>query len=95
MDETYSLLTFAYQFAFFSLSVAFLTVIYRLVVGPGIVDRLVAFDFVASALIGFVLVYIIYTGETVYLNIALITGLILFMGNIAFANYLKKTLDNE
>lgn len=78
--------------AFASLAVAFLSAIFRLFKGPDITDRLIVIDLSASSLIGFIIMVIIVSGETVYLNVALITALVMFMGNIAFARYLKKTL---
>ncbi|MDA3942395.1 MAG: monovalent cation/H+ antiporter complex subunit F [Bacteroidetes bacterium] len=95
MDTTYSLFDFAITFSFFSITVAFLAVLYRLIKGPEITDRLIVLDLAASSLIGLVLLVIIFSGKSVYLNVALITGLIIFMGNIAFARYLKKTVSNE
>ncbi|HOI31322.1 MAG TPA: monovalent cation/H+ antiporter complex subunit F, partial [Bacteroidales bacterium] len=60
--------------------------------GPEITDRLIVIDLSASSLIGLIIMLIIVSGETVYLNVALITALVMFMGNIAFARYLRKTL---
>lgn len=92
MESQSVFLNIAVYVAFFSLGVAFLAALFRLIKGPDITDRLIVLDLSASSLIGLVIMVIIITGETVYLNVALITALVMFMGNIAFARYLKKTL---
>lgn len=81
--------------AMVSISVAILASLFRLFRGPSVIDRLIVLDLVASSLIGLILVFIIQTSETVYLNVALITALIVFMGNVAFSRYLKRNLNNE
>lgn len=95
MDMTNSFLVFALYFAFSSIAVAFLAALFRLLKGPDITDRLIVLDLTASSLIGLVLLLIVFSGQTVYLNVALIIGLVIFMGNIAFARYLKKTIKND
>ncbi|MGE4541207.1 MAG: monovalent cation/H+ antiporter complex subunit F [Bacteroidales bacterium] len=92
MEIQSQFLIIAIYIAFASLAVAFLAAIFRLFKGPDITDRLIVIDLSASSLIGFIIMVIIVSGETVYLNVALITALVMFMGNIAFARYLKKTL---
>jgi len=92
MESQSVVLTIAVYMAFFSLGVAFLSTLYRLFKGPDITDRLIVLDLSASTLIVLVIMIIITTGETVYLNVALIAALVMFMGNIAFARYLKKSL---
>lgn len=92
MEDQSFFLSLAIDIAFFSLAVAFLAAVYRLFKGPDITDRLIVLDLTASSLIGVIILVIIKSGETVYLNVALITALVMFMGNIAFARYLRKTL---
>ncbi len=81
---------FALHFAFVCLSLAYFAALYRLLKGPTIPDRIIVVDLVASATIGIILTFIILTGKTIYINVALIIALIVFMGNVAFAKYLKK-----
>jgi multicomponent Na+:H+ antiporter subunit F len=50
---------------------------------------------VASVTIGMIMLIILVTGKTVYLDIAMVISLIVFMGNVAFAIYLKKTAAND
>jgi len=92
MESQSVFLNISVYVAFISLGLAFLAALFRLIKGPDITDRLIVLDLTASSLIGLVIMVIIISGETVYLNVALITALVMFMGNIAFARYLKKTL---
>jgi multicomponent Na+:H+ antiporter subunit F len=86
---------FALHFALFCLSLAYFAALYRLLKGPTVPDRIIVIDLVASATIGIILVFIILTGKTIYINVALVIALIVFMGNVAFAKYLKKTVCDD
>jgi multicomponent Na+:H+ antiporter subunit F len=90
-----TVLSFALNFSLGCLSLAYLAALYRLIKGPSIPDRIIVIDLVASATIGIVLTQIIITGETIYINVALVIALIVFMGTVAFAKYLKKTVKND
>jgi multicomponent Na+:H+ antiporter subunit F len=72
------------------LSVAMLLALYRLAKGPSLPDRIVALDLIASLSIGFAVVFAIYTGQERYLDIAVIVALVIFIGTVAYATYLKK-----
>jgi multicomponent Na+:H+ antiporter subunit F len=50
-------------------------------------------DLVASLVIGLIITYIMLTGKPVYLNVAVVIALLVFMGNIAFAKYLKRRIE--
>lgn len=89
-----TLMGFALNFALICLSLAYLAALYRLLVGPTIPDRIIVIDLVASATIGIITVFILLTGKTIYINVALVIALIVFLGNVAFAKYLKKTVCN-
>lgn len=62
----------------------------RLVIGPSLADRVVAFEMMATLGIGIVAVYSIVTGQPVFLDIALLLALISFLGTVAFAHFLGK-----
>lgn len=85
-------LIFAIYFSFFALTISLFMGLYRLLTGPTLPDRIVVMDLVASLSIGLILVYIMATGQTVYLNVAVAIALLLFMGNIAFAKYLIRRI---
>jgi multicomponent Na+:H+ antiporter subunit F len=72
------------------LSAAMLLALYRLAKGPSLPDRIVALDLIASLSIGFTIVFAIYTGQVRYLDIAVIVAVVIFIGTVAYATYLKK-----
>ncbi|HOP13859.1 MAG TPA: monovalent cation/H+ antiporter complex subunit F [Lentimicrobium sp.] len=58
--------------------------------GPSLPDRIVALDLIASLSIGFTIVFAVSTGNSRYLDIAAIVALVIFIGTVAYASYLKK-----
>jgi multicomponent Na+:H+ antiporter subunit F len=85
-------LTIAIYISFFSLTVSLFLGLYRLLIGPTLPDRIVVMDLVASLSIGLIITYILSTGQTVFLNVAVAIALLVFMGNIAFAKYLYRRI---
>jgi multicomponent Na+:H+ antiporter subunit F len=92
MIATSPVLTVAIYISFFSLTVSLFMGLYRLLIGPTLPDRIVVMDLVASLSIGLIVTYILATGETVFLNVAVAIALLVFMGNIAFAKYLYRRI---
>jgi multicomponent Na+:H+ antiporter subunit F len=91
--EAYPVLSFAVNFSFACLTIALFAGLYRLLTGPSLPDRIVVMDLVASLVIGLILTYIMLTGQTVYLNVAVAIALLVFMGTIAFAKYLNRRIN--
>lgn len=90
---TFPVLNFAIHFSFACLTIALFAGLYRLLTGPSLPDRIVVMDLVASLVIGLIITYIMLTGKPVYLNVTVIIALLVFMGNIAFAKYLKRRIE--
>lgn len=90
--EINPVLNFAVYFSFACLTISLFAGLYRLLTGPSLPDRIVVMDLIASLVIGLILTYIMMSGQTVYLNVAVVIALLVFMGNIAFAKYLGKKL---
>ena len=93
MLATYPVLNFAIYFSFACLTISLFAGLYRLLTGPSLPDRIVVMDLVASLVIGLIITYIMLTEKPVYLNVAVIIALLVFMGNIAFAKYLKRRIE--
>ncbi|MEE4178748.1 MAG: monovalent cation/H+ antiporter complex subunit F [Bacteroides sp.] len=91
--EGHPILMFAVNLSFASLTISLFAGLYRLLTGPTLPDRMVVMDLIASLVIGLILTYIMLTGQTVYLNVAVVIALLVFMGNIAFAKYLKRRIE--
>jgi multicomponent Na+:H+ antiporter subunit F len=62
----------------------------RLLRGPSLPDRVVAFDLMTSVAVGIMTLYSIATEETVFLDVAIVLALISFLGTVAFARYLEQ-----
>jgi len=89
---TSPVLTVAVYVSFFSLTISLFLGLYRLLIGPTLPDRIVVMDLIASLVIGLTVTYIMATGQTVFLNVAVAVALLVFMGNIAFAKFLIRRI---
>ncbi len=72
------------------ISISIFLVFIRLLKGPTIEDRVVAFDLLSSIAIGFLSVYAVITVSTAILDVGIIIALIVFLGTVAFAYYLER-----
>lgn len=72
------------------LAVAILFALYRLVTANSLPDRVVAVDMMSGIGVAMMAAYSVATGETVFLDIALVVALISFLGTIGFAYYIDK-----
>jgi multicomponent Na+:H+ antiporter subunit F len=70
---------------------ALLLVLVRLVRGPTVLDRVVALDYMAVVTVGLLGVYAIATGQTAYLDVAMIIALLGFLGTVGFAYYVERS----
>jgi multicomponent Na+:H+ antiporter subunit F len=77
-------------FAMPVLSASILLVFLRLLKGPTIEDRIVAFDLLTTIGIAFLSVYAIKTESTTILDVGIILALLAFLGTVAFAYYLER-----
>ncbi len=64
----------------------------RFITGPGAVDRLVSFDVLTIASIALIGIISYSAGRIIYLDVALVYGLLSFTGLIIVARYLEKGL---
>lgn len=67
----------------------------RLVRGPSLPDRVVALDLITIQIAGILAVDTIATGQSVFLNAAIVLALISFLGTVAFARYLERRGHDE
>jgi multicomponent Na+:H+ antiporter subunit F len=72
------------------LSLAFLLVFIRLVKGPSLADRVVAFDLMTTIGIGIIATYAVATDQRVFLDVATVVALMAFLATIAFAYYMRR-----
>lgn len=72
------------------LVIAILIVFSRLVRGPELPDRVIALDLLTTTGMGLIAVYAIANEQPVLLDVAVVMGLITFLGTVAFSFYLSK-----
>ncbi|MEM8835521.1 MAG: monovalent cation/H+ antiporter complex subunit F [Planctomycetota bacterium] len=64
--------------------------LWRLLAGPSLPDRVIALDLIGFMLVGLMCLAAIVTDQQPLLSVALMAGLILFLGTTAFAIYLQR-----
>ena len=80
--------------ALISLVLATGPVLYRLVRGPSVADRVAAFDILNCVVIGVMSVFAIMNENVFYIDVVLTISFVVFLGTIAFAYYLLKMKNN-
>ncbi len=76
--------------ALICISLSMLALIYRIIKGPSVPDRVVALDALVINLIGVVALVSILLDTYAFLEIILLLGILAFIGTIATAKFLEK-----
>lgn len=84
------LMNFAIYYALITISIAAALSAVRILRGPTTPDRVVALDVMSVNAIAFIAVYAIETNHSSILDVAIILGLLSFLGTVAFAFYLER-----
>jgi multicomponent Na+:H+ antiporter subunit F len=71
---------------------AILLAVTRLVLGPTLIDRVVAIDVLTIVSISLIVLYAHVSGRFVYIDVALVYGLLSFLAVLAIARFLEKGL---
>lgn len=69
-----------------------IALLYRIIKGPTAVDRLLAADAVDLLTAVALLLYSLYSGRTIYMDVALVMALLGFVGTVFTARYLEGRL---
>jgi multicomponent Na+:H+ antiporter subunit F len=83
--------TIVFALLIISLFLAFV----RLLMGPSLPDRVVALDLISVTTAGFIAIYAIESGQPVYLDAAIVLGLITFLSTVALAQYIERRARDE
>ncbi len=67
------------------LAIAIILTFLRLVIGPTMVNRVVALDLMATLVVGMMASESVRSGEHALLDVAVVVGITAFIGTIAFA----------
>lgn len=80
----------ASEIALLVLGMALALTFARIVRGPALEDRALALDLVSTISVAVAAVVAIRFRSAVYLDVAVVLGLIAFIGTVAFARYLER-----
>ena len=64
----------------------------RFILGPSVVDRVIAFDAMTIITLSLIATIAHFSSRFIYLDVALVYGLLSFLGVVAVARYLEKGL---
>lgn len=78
------------RFSLFICSLAMLLLIYRVIKGPSMPDRIIALDAIGINLVAMTALTSIILKTSAFLEIILLIGILAFIGTVAFAKYLEK-----
>ncbi|MEO0637938.1 MAG: cation:proton antiporter [Pseudomonadota bacterium] len=102
IDDPAHTVTFGQEFLFWCLdagliiiSIAFFVGTIRVIIGPTIVDRILALDLLVGIAIGFIALIGLRTGFTLYVDIAIALGLVGFLATVAFARFILHRGETE
>ena len=71
-----------------ALVAATLMALWRLLTGPGILDRIIAFDLTALSIVGMMALISVWWKTQLFIEIMMIFSLLGFVGTVAFVAYL-------
>lgn len=77
------------------IGVSIFAALLRVFWGPDLSDRVIALDLVAYLAMGFLVTYAVYAGEDTYVDVALVLGLLAFLGTVAVARYIERVRSGE
>jgi multisubunit Na+/H+ antiporter MnhF subunit len=80
---------------FGALMLAVLLGLVRLARGPTVLDRILAFDLIATSAVGMVVLLSVKWQTAIYLELILIFSLLGFVGTVAFVFHLHQTLEDR
>lgn len=74
------------------IGLAFILVIIRLIMGPGLSDRVIALDVLTVSSIGILVILSHIFDRFIYLDVAIVYGVLSFIGVIVIAKYIENSL---
>jgi multicomponent Na+:H+ antiporter subunit F len=82
------MISLATDIAFVLLGLAAAMVVFRIVQGPTLADRILGLDMLSLLAIGAISVFALRTGLYLYIDLAIALALVGFVATLAFARYL-------
>jgi len=82
-------------FAFAILIIATLAGLYRLSVGPGLLNRVLAFDLITTCVVGMIVLQSMLWKTVYFLELILIFSLLGFLSTVAFVFFLQNSISSR
>ncbi len=91
------MINFILQMALVFIAISMLILIYRVIKGPSIPDRVVALDAISMNLICMIALFSLLLGTSMFLEVILLISILSFTGTVAFSKFLEKgeIIENE
>lgn len=74
------------------IAISFVLVLFRFLVGPGLANRMVAFDVMTVGTIGFIAILSLLADRVIYVDVAIVYGVLSFIGVVVAARFIEKKL---
>ncbi|MFA6756257.1 MAG: K+/H+ antiporter subunit F [Campylobacteraceae bacterium] len=84
------MLNIALPIAFIMISIALVLNLYRLVMGPNTLDRVLALDTSYINAVALLIIFSFYLANPLYFEVALLIALMGFVGTVALSKYLLR-----
>jgi len=84
------MLNFVLPIAFVMITLSLVLNLYRLVVGPNTLDRVLALDTSYINAVALLIIFSLYLGNPLYFEAALLIALMGFVGTVALSKYLLR-----
>jgi len=89
-ESTDSVFAVAWVIVDIAFLAALIPILFRIIRGPTIFDRIVALDLFAGVCLGIIVALSIRFDQPVFLEVAFIIALVGFLGTVALARYLER-----
>ncbi len=91
------MINFFLQLSLLFVAISMLILIYRVIKGPSIPDRVVAMDAIGMNLICMIAILSLLLDTSMFLEVILLIGILSFTGTVAFSKFLEKgeIIENE
>lgn len=84
-----SVLEFSIYFSLLLLGASIFMVLYRLLKGPSLADRVIAIDLFGTILLSAISLYAILFNDSYYLDVAIVLALFAFLGTVIFGRFIE------
>lgn len=85
-----SIINIVIVIALIIVSMAMLGILYRVIKGPTLADRIVALDALGISLMAMIALFSVLLNTTYYISIIMLLGVLAFLGTTAFAKFMQK-----